>query len=99
MDEYKYYSGVGSTVGVNVKFLTPDEVKEVWPLCNTEGLIGAIQHPDDGYIQPADLTQALCKGARNHGAEIYEHTKVVALEQQKDHSWIVKTDKIGRAHV
>jgi len=93
MDEYKYYSGVGSTVGVNVKFLTPDEVKEVWPLCNTEGLVGAIQHPDDGYIQPADLTQALCKGARNHGAEIYEHTKVVALEQQKDHSWIVKTDK------
>ena len=93
MDEYKYYSGVGSTVGVNVKFLTPDEVKEVWPLCNTEGLVGAIQHPDDGYIQPADLTQALCKGARNRGAEIYEHTKVVALEQQKDHSWIVKTDK------
>ncbi|MDP6974252.1 MAG: FAD-dependent oxidoreductase [Gammaproteobacteria bacterium] len=93
MDEYKYYSGVGSTVGVNVKFLTPDEVKEVWPLCNTEGLVGAIQHPDDGYIQPADLTQALCKGARNHGAEIYEYTKVVALEQQKDHSWIVKTDK------
>jgi len=93
MDEYKYYSGVGSTVGVNVKFLTPDEVKEIWPLCNTEGLVGAIQHPDDGYIQPADLTQALCKGARNRGAEIYEHTKVVALEQQKDHSWIVKTDK------
>jgi dimethylglycine dehydrogenase len=93
MDEYKYYSGVGSTVGVNVKFLTPDEVKEVWPLCNTEGLVGAIQHPDDGYIQPADLTQALCKGARNRGAEIYEHTKVVALEQQKNNNWIVKTDK------
>jgi len=46
MDEYKYYSGVGSTVGVDVKFLTPDEVKEVWPLCNTEGLLGAIQHPE-----------------------------------------------------
>jgi len=93
MDEYKYYSGIGSTVGVNVKFLTPDEIKEIWPLCNTEGLVGAIQHPDDGYIQPADLTQALCKGARNRGAEIYEHTKVVALEHQKDDSWIVITDK------
>jgi dimethylglycine dehydrogenase len=93
MDEYKYYAGVGSTVGVKVNFLTPEEVKEIWPLCNTEGLLGAIQHPDDGYIQPADLTQALCKGARNHGAEIYEHTLVTALEQQKDSSWIVKTDK------
>ena len=93
MDEYKYYAGVGSTVGVNVNFLTPDELKEIWPLCNTEGLVGAIQHPDDGYIQPADLTQALCKGARNRGAEIYENTKVTSMEQQKDHSWIVKTDQ------
>ena len=93
MDEYRYYAGVGSTVGVNVKFLTPDQIKEVWPLCNTEGLVGAIQHPDDGYIQPADLTQALCKGARNMGAEIFEHTKVTSLEQQNDDSWIVSTDK------
>ena len=93
MDEYRYYAGVGSTVGVDVKFLTPEQIKDVWPMCNTDGLVGAIQHPDDGYIQPADLTQALCKGARNRGAEIYEHTKVTALEQQTDHSWIVKTDK------
>ena len=45
-----------SIIGVEVKFLSPDQVKEIWPLCNTEGLIGAIQHPEDGYIQPADLT-------------------------------------------
>jgi dimethylglycine dehydrogenase len=72
--------------------LTPDDVKEIWPLCNTDGLVGAIQHPDDGYIQPADLTQALCKGARTRGAEIYEHTNVTAIEQQPDDSWVVKTD-------
>lgn len=93
MDEYKYYSGVAKTVGVDVKFLTPEEVKEAWPLCNTEGLVGAIQHPDDGYIQPADLTQALCTGARNRGAEIYRYTTVTAIEQHMDGSWIVKTDK------
>jgi len=93
MDEYKYYAGVAKTVGVETKFLTPEQVKEVWPLCNTEGLLGAIQHPDDGYIQPADLTQALCKGARDMGAEIYRFTSVTAIEQQVDHTWIVKTDK------
>lgn len=93
MDEYKYYSGVAKTVGVDAKFLTPEEIKEAWPLCNTEGLLGAIQHPDDGYIQPADLTQALCAGARKHGAEIYRYTTVTAIEQQVDGSWIVKTDK------
>ena len=93
MDEYKQYAGVAQTIGVDVKFLTPDEIKEIWPLCNTDGLIGAIQHPEDGYIQPNDLTQALAKGARSLGAEIYRQTSVVGLEQQPDDSWIVKTDK------
>ena len=79
MDEYYQYSGVAKTIGVDVKFLTPEQVKEIWPLCNTEGLIGAIQHPEDGYIQPADLTQALAKGARDKGAEIYRNTSLYFL--------------------
>ncbi|MBT6511051.1 MAG: FAD-binding oxidoreductase, partial [Rhodospirillaceae bacterium] len=65
MDEYYQYAGVAQTIGVDVNFLTPEQVKEVWPLANIEGLVGAIQHPEDGYIQPADLTQALATGARN----------------------------------
>jgi dimethylglycine dehydrogenase len=93
MDEYQYYAGVARTIGVDVKFLTPGQVQEIWPLCRTEGLIGAIQHPEDGYIQPADLTQALAKGARERGAEIYRNTAVVAIEQQRGGEWLVKTDK------
>ena len=57
--------GIAQTVGVDVNFLTPEQVKEAWPMANIEGVIGAIQHPDDGYIQAADLTQALAKGARS----------------------------------
>lgn len=93
MDEYRYYSGVAQTVGVEVNFLTPEQVKEAWPMSNIDGLIGAIQHPDDGYIQPADLTQALAKGARSRGAEIYRNTTVEGLDQQTDSTWIVRTDK------
>ena len=92
MDEYHQYAGVAKTIGVDVKFLTPDQVKEIWPLCNTNDLIGAIQHPEDGYIQPADLTQALATGARNRGAEIYRNTTVLAMKQNKD-GWVVETDK------
>ena len=55
--------------------------------------MGAIQHPEDGYIQPNDLTQALAKGGRALGAEIYRQTAVIGLEQLPDDSWIVTTDK------
>lgn len=92
-DEFMYYAGVAETIGVKVNKLTPQQVKEIWPLCNTEGLLGAIQHPDDGYIQPADLTQAFAKGARNRGAEIYRNTTVTAIERTTSGEWLVKTDK------
>ena len=92
-DEYKYYAGVARTIGVDVKFLTPDQVKEVWPLCNVDGIIGAIQHPDDGYIQPADLTQALAKGARQRGAKIERNTTVTGITQKPNGEWVVSTDQ------
>jgi dimethylglycine dehydrogenase len=92
-DEYMYYAGIAETIGVRVNMLTPEQVKEIWPLCETDGLLGAIQHPDDGYIQPADLTQALAKGARDRGATIYRNTTVTAIEQLEDGHWKVTTDK------
>ena len=93
MDEYNYYAGVAETIGVNVKFLTPNELKDIWPLCDVDGIIGAIQHPEDGYIQPADLTQALARGARERGAEINRHTTVTAISRLPGGEWKVSTDK------
>ena len=93
MDEYNYYAGVAETIGVKVKFLTPNQVKEIWPLCNVDGIIGAIQHPEDGYIQPADLTQALARGARDRGAEINRQTTVTGIERLPSGEWKVTTDK------
>jgi dimethylglycine dehydrogenase len=92
-DEFMYYAGVAETIGVRVNKLTPSQLKEIWPLCETDGILGAIQHPDDGYIQPADLTQALAKGARSRGAEIYRNTVVTAITQSANGEWRVSTDK------
>ena len=92
-DEYKYYAGVARTIGVEVNFLTPEQVAEVWPLCNVDGIIGAIQHPADGYIQPADLTQALAKGARQRGATIQRNTTVTGITQKPNGEWVVSTDQ------
>ncbi len=92
-DEFMYYAGIAETLGIKVNMLTPEQVKEIWPLCETDGILGAIQHPDDGYVQPADLTQALAKGARARGAEIYRNTTVTAISQNPDGKWVVTTDQ------
>src|SRR5450631_1875153 len=94
LDEYRYYAGVAATIGgIEVRMLTPAQVREIWPLCEIDGILGAIQHPQDGYIQPADLTQALARGARNGGGEINRNTVVTAIERMSGGEWKVVTDK------
>ena len=92
MDEYRQYASVARTIGVNVEFLTPEQVQALWPLAAIDGLLGAIRHPEDGYVQPADLTQALARGARAQGAKIQRNTGVDAIERTASGEWRVKTD-------
>lgn len=70
MDEYMLYASTAETCGVPYEFLTPEQIKERWPLIRTEDLKGAIYHNTDGYINPADVTMAMAKGARQRGVMI-----------------------------
>ena len=92
LDEFRQYESVAETMGIRVTFMTPEEIQTRWPLIETEGLLGGIYHPDDGYIQPADLTQALAKGARARGAKIYRKTTVTGIERTDTDEWLVKTN-------
>ncbi len=76
MDEYMLYSATAETVGVEHEFLTPPQIKDRWPLLRTDDLKGALFHPTDGYINPADVTQAMAKGARQLGATIERRIQV-----------------------
>jgi len=70
MDEYRLYASTAETVGIPFEWMTPSEIKARWPLVRTEDLKGAIYHPTDGYINPADVTMAMAKGARQRGVVI-----------------------------
>ncbi|MEO0683354.1 MAG: FAD-dependent oxidoreductase, partial [Pseudomonadota bacterium] len=89
MDEYRLYASTAETVGIEMEWLTPDEIKRRWPLVRTDDLKGAIYHPGDGYINPADVTQAMAKGARANGVEILRRCQVDGFERRGDR-WIVK---------
>lgn len=89
MDEYMLYAATADTVGVEYEFLTPDQIKERWPLIRTDDLKGALYHPADGYINPADVTQAMAKGARQRGVEIYRKMQVDSYHWTGS-EWIVR---------
>ncbi|MEP5759398.1 MAG: FAD-dependent oxidoreductase [Litoreibacter sp.] len=80
LDEYMLYAATAETVGVPFEWLSPAEIKQRWPLIRTEDLEGAIYHPTDGYINPADVTMAMAKGARQHGVTIERKWQVDGYE-------------------
>lgn len=92
MDEFKHVQGLGRFAGHDFNILSPSELKDIYPLVNTDGLLGAIHEPYDGYVDPSQATHAMAKGARDRGAEIYRNNAVVDIERQNG-EWLVRTEQ------
>ena len=93
MDEYMLYATTAETVDIPYEWMTPDQIRERWPLVRTEDLVGAIFHPTDGYINPADVTMAMAKGARQRGVTIERRWQVDGYHWTGDH-WDVTCTKM-----
>ena len=93
MDEYRTYSTTAEAVGIEHQFLTPAQIKDRWPLVRTDDLLGALFHPTDGYINPADVTQAMAKGARQFGARIERRVQVDAY-RWTGAEWVVSCTRM-----
>ena len=94
MDEYLNYATIAPTQGIRAEILTPKETLDLWPLMDGgPDLLGAVYNPDDGHIAPADVTQALAKGARQLGAAIHRNTEVTGYELLPSGEWLVRTNQ------
>ena len=93
MTECRRFAGMAKVLGIPCELLTPDEVRRLHPLVSLESVVGALHTPADGYVDPAMSTQSFAIGARQGGAEIHRHTKVIGLRQRPGGDWDVETDK------
>lgn len=93
MDEYMLYASIAETAEVPYEWMTPAQIKDRWPLVRTEDLKGAIYHPTDGYINPADVTMAMAKGARQRGVSIERKWQVDGYHWTGD-AWQVSCTKM-----
>ena len=89
MDEFQLYATTAETLGIPYEWISPSEIAERWPLFRTDDLVGALYHPTDGYINPADVTQAMAKGARQRGVEIIRRRQVNSYEWTGS-EWIIR---------
>ncbi|MDO6966541.1 GcvT family protein [Rhizobium alvei] len=90
--EFKRVVGMGRYQGMDLDILSPDEIRSKYPFVETHDLTGALYDPYDGDIDPAQLTQALAKGARDLGAKIIRFCPVTSVRREND-EWVIVTPK------
>ncbi len=92
MQEFERAKGMGRYQGMEIEVVAVDDIKARYPFLETHDLAGALYDPHDGDIDPAQLTQALAKGARDMGAQILRFTPATGVSRDRG-EWIVHTDK------
>jgi 4-methylaminobutanoate oxidase (formaldehyde-forming) len=93
VEELRRIAAFNRYIGVEVEELTPQQVKEIWPLADTEDVLAGFLAPGDGRVNPVDVTMALAKGARNDGVKIFEDTPVTGFKKDEYRITHVVTDK------
>ena len=92
MMEFDRVRGMAAHMGMQMDMCTPDELQQHFPFLETHDLEGGLWDPLDGDIDPSQLTQALAKGARAHGATVARFTPATGVSR-KNGEWIVHTEK------
>ncbi len=92
MTQLRRTAASADAYGLECTLLTPEEARERWPVMQVDDLVGAIWLPGDATANPTDLTQALAKGARQHGARIVEKTRVLDVLVDDGRVTGVRTD-------
>src|SRR5690242_15623944 len=79
---FKRIASAARAQGVACEMISLEEAARRYPVMRTDDLLAALWLPDDAKVNPADVTQALAKGARMNGARIFEQTRVTAIHQK-----------------
>src|SRR5258707_3000001 len=82
MQQLQRTAAISEWFGVEVQMLSPKAALEKWPLLRIDDVLGAAWLPHDGKLIPGEVTVALAKGARQHGATVLENVRVLDVTHQ-----------------
>jgi 4-methylaminobutanoate oxidase (formaldehyde-forming) len=78
-EELQRQAGWAKTFGLPLELISAGEARDRFPLMTTDGVLGAVWLPTDGWLDPSGLAMALAAGTRQRGVKIRTHTRVVGI--------------------
>src|SRR5437764_744244 len=93
LEEIRRQASWARTFGLPMEIVSAEEAQAMFPPMSTDRVLGAAFIPEDGYLDPSQLTFALADGARRLGAQIEVRTQVTGIETTDGRVSAVETDK------
>ena len=93
MDWLRHTLSVGRSLGFNIELVGTDKIAELHPFYNLNGVLGALHTPDDGHVDPTNVTMAMAAGARRLGVRIIRQCRATNITQKNNGEWLVETEK------
>ncbi|MEP7381853.1 MAG: FAD-dependent oxidoreductase [Gemmatimonadota bacterium] len=82
LEEYRRVSAFNRHCGIDVQEISARDVERLFPLARTDDILAGFYVPQDGRVNPIDVTRALARGARMQGATIVEGCAVTGISQR-----------------
>jgi len=95
LEELRRQAGWAKTFGLPLELISAADAQALFPLMSTDGVLGAVYLPTDGWLDPSGLANALAAGARARGAGIRAHTRVVAIGTERERVTSVTVEHRG----
>ncbi len=89
----KFVLGLSKSIGFRMDLVGLEEIKRLNPFLTTDGVIAAAWTRDDGHGDPSGLCNALAKAARDLGATVVRHNRVVDIRRRPSGEWDVVTEQ------
>ncbi len=93
LDWLKYVHGYSKSIGFGMEIVGLEEIKRLNPFLTTDNVIAAAWTTDDGHGDPSGLCNALAKAARDLGATVMRHNRVIDIRRRPGGEWEVITEK------
>jgi dimethylglycine dehydrogenase len=89
----KYVYGFSKSVGFRMEIVGLEEIRRLHPYLVTDGVLAAGYTQDDGHGDPAGICNALAKAARDLGASVVRHNRVLGVNRRPGGEWEVVTQQ------
>ncbi len=91
--QYRRNVAMQQGLGLDVRFLSPAEARDVVPCLNIDGVLAATYCPTDGKANPFLVTRGYALAAQRLGVEVNLRTTVTGIEVADGRVQAVVTDK------